>query len=91
MIGAIAGDIIGSAYEFGRTKSREFPLFGPDSRYTDDSVRQDGLGYGHREDGIVRISAVRAEEREFSRLGPPEFVDRPDDVSGDGTDHGSLG
>jgi len=38
MIGAIAGDIIGSVYEFGRTKSKEFPLFGPTSSYTDDSV-----------------------------------------------------
>lgn len=38
MIGAIAGDIIGSVYEFGRTKSKEFSLFGPESRYTDDSV-----------------------------------------------------
>jgi ADP-ribosylglycohydrolase len=38
MIGAIAGDIIGSVYEFGRTKSKEFPLFGPDSHFTDDTV-----------------------------------------------------
>jgi hypothetical protein len=38
LIGAIAGDIIGSVYEFGRTKSKEFPLFGPDSHFTDDTV-----------------------------------------------------
>ena len=38
MIGAIAGDIIGSVYEFGRTKSKEFPLFVPDSIFTDDTV-----------------------------------------------------
>jgi ADP-ribosylglycohydrolase len=38
MIGAIAGDIIGSAYEFGRTKSKDFALFGPESVFTDDSV-----------------------------------------------------
>lgn len=38
MIGAIAGDIIGSAYEFGLTKSKDFPLFGPRSTFTDDSV-----------------------------------------------------
>jgi len=38
MIGAIAGDIIGSVYEFGRTKSKDFPLFGPGSAFTDDSV-----------------------------------------------------
>jgi len=38
MIGAIAGDIIGSVYEFGRTKSKEFPLFSEGSEFTDDSV-----------------------------------------------------
>ncbi len=38
MIGAIAGDIIGSVYEFGRTKSKDFPLFTPGSAFTDDSV-----------------------------------------------------
>jgi ADP-ribosylglycohydrolase len=38
MIGAIAGDIIGSVHEFGRTKSKEFPLFVPGSAFTDDSV-----------------------------------------------------
>jgi hypothetical protein len=27
MIGAIVGDIIGSVYEFGRIKSKKFPLF----------------------------------------------------------------
>jgi hypothetical protein len=27
MIGAIAGDIIGSVHEFGRTKTKVFPLF----------------------------------------------------------------
>ena len=39
MYGAILGDIIGSPYEFERgPKSKEFPLFIPRSRYTDDSV-----------------------------------------------------
>lgn len=38
MIGAIAGDIIGSAYEFGYTKDYNFPLFVADSRFTDDTV-----------------------------------------------------
>ena len=38
MIGAIAGDIIGSAYEFGTLKTTEFPLFGPRCRFTDDTV-----------------------------------------------------
>lgn len=38
MIGAIAGDIIGSPYEFRPHKSVDFPLFGPDCRITDDTV-----------------------------------------------------
>ncbi len=38
MIGAIAGDIIGSAYEFNPTKSYDFDLFPPGSSFTDDTV-----------------------------------------------------
>jgi ADP-ribosylglycohydrolase len=38
MIGAIAGDIIGSAYEWHPTKSMDFELFTPQSTFTDDTV-----------------------------------------------------
>ena len=38
MIGAIAGDIIGSVYEASPIKTKEFPLFDPRCRFTDDSV-----------------------------------------------------
>jgi ADP-ribosylglycohydrolase len=38
MIGAIAGDIIGSAYEHRPIKRKDFPLFSPGSTFTDDSV-----------------------------------------------------
>ncbi len=38
MLGALAGDIIGSVHEFMGTKSTEFPLFVDASRFTDDSV-----------------------------------------------------
>ena len=40
MLGAIAGDIIGSPYEFNRNniKTVDFPLFSERSRFTDDSV-----------------------------------------------------
>ena len=39
MIGAILGDIIGSPYEFDMgDKTKEFPLFGRRSQFTDDSV-----------------------------------------------------
>ena len=38
MLGAIAGDIIGSVYELRHTKSLDFDLFPPGSRFTDDTV-----------------------------------------------------
>ncbi len=53
MLGAIAGDIIGSVYEHDPIKTREFPLFSAGCRFTDDSVLTiavarailDGSGY----------------------------------------------
>ncbi|MDR2709138.1 MAG: ADP-ribosylglycohydrolase family protein, partial [Elusimicrobiota bacterium] len=38
MIGAIAGDIIGSRFEFNNCKSKEFKLFSKDCSATDDSI-----------------------------------------------------
>lgn len=38
MLGAIAGDIIGSIYEHRPIKTMDFPLFGPGCRFTDDTV-----------------------------------------------------
>jgi ADP-ribosylglycohydrolase len=38
MLGAIAGDIIGSVHEGSGTKTKDFPLFVEDSRFTDDTV-----------------------------------------------------
>ena len=38
MLGAVAGDIIGSVYEFRNTWSTQFDLFTPWTRFTDDSV-----------------------------------------------------
>ena len=38
MLGAIAGDIIGSVFEFKNTKRTDFPLFCPQSSPTDDSI-----------------------------------------------------
>jgi ADP-ribosylglycohydrolase len=38
MIGAIAGDIIGSVYEFDPIKTKDFPLFSPLCSFTDDTV-----------------------------------------------------
>ena len=38
MLGAIAGDIIGSVYEFNNHRNTDFELFIPDSHFTDDTV-----------------------------------------------------
>jgi len=38
MIGAIAGDIVGSVYEFHNIKTKDFPLFTDQCFFTDDSV-----------------------------------------------------
>ena len=38
MLGAIAGDIIGSVYERNPVKTRDFKLFSSDSNFTDDTV-----------------------------------------------------
>lgn len=38
MIGAVFGDIVGSAYEWDNVKTKDFPLERTGTRYTDDSV-----------------------------------------------------
>lgn len=38
MLGAIVGDIVGSIYEFNNHRSKDFPLFGEDCKFTDDTV-----------------------------------------------------
>ena len=38
MLGAVIGDIVGSRFEFSNLKRKEFPLFAPSCRFTDDTV-----------------------------------------------------
>jgi ADP-ribosylglycohydrolase len=38
VLGAIAGDIVGSIYEAAPIKTKDFPLFGPGVTFTDDTV-----------------------------------------------------
>jgi len=45
MLGAIAGDIIGSIYERHGIKTTDFPLFGPHNRFTDDTVMTIAVAY----------------------------------------------
>ena len=44
MLGAIIGDIVGSPYEFESDKTKEFMLFSPHCRPTDDSIMTIAVG-----------------------------------------------
>ncbi|MEX2154402.1 MAG: ADP-ribosylglycohydrolase family protein [Gemmatimonadaceae bacterium] len=65
MIGAIAGDVIGSVYEWRSTKTTDFPLFQPESRFTDDTVLTVATAHAILE----KIPYERA-YREFGRRYP---------------------
>jgi ADP-ribosylglycohydrolase len=68
MIGAIAGDIIGSVYEHHQIKTKEFPLFHPQCRFTDDTVLTVAIA-----DAILSgrpyIESVREIGRRYSGAG----------------------
>jgi ADP-ribosylglycohydrolase len=51
MLGAIAGDMIGSPYEADPIKTTEFPLFGLESRFTDDTVLTVATAFAIMSDG----------------------------------------
>jgi len=54
MIGAIAGDIIGSVYEHYPIKTKDFPLFHLECRFTDDSVLTVAVAKAIMEDSNYR-------------------------------------
>lgn len=70
MLGAVFGDIVGSAYEWNNVKTKDFPLERPSTRYTDDSVMTLAVAKWlmtdpeHSEEGLVR---------EMQRLGRGHF------------------
>ncbi len=65
MIGAIAGDIIGSVYEHYPIKTKDFPLFGPHCRFTDDSVLTVAIA-----DSIINDRSYAESVREIGRRYP---------------------
>jgi ADP-ribosylglycohydrolase len=65
MLGAIAGDIIGSVYEFGCMKSTDFPLFSPESTFTDDTVLTVAVA-----DSILHGKDYAATLKEWGRRHP---------------------
>jgi ADP-ribosylglycohydrolase len=65
MLGAIAGDIIGSVYEHNNTKSTDFPLFVPRSTFTDGTVLTIALA-----DSILNQAPFVEKLKEYYRLYP---------------------
>ena len=58
MLGAIAGDIIGSRWEFSRIKTRDFPLFPDGASFTDDTVLTCAVA-DHLINGIDIVESLR--------------------------------
>lgn len=68
MLGAIAGDIIGSVYEHSPIKSTNFPLFSDHSRFTDDTVLTIAIADAILE-GKNYAAVLRATARRFPNAG----------------------
>lgn len=65
MIGALAGDIIGSVYEWNNIKTKEFPLFSNKCFFTDDTILTVALA-----DSILANTPYVDNLRNFYRLYP---------------------
>lgn len=65
MIGAIAGDIIGSVFEWNNIKTTDFPLFSNNSKYTDDTVLTIALA-----DSILNSINYVDKLKEYTRAYP---------------------
>lgn len=65
MLGAIAGDIIGSVYEWNNIKTTDFPLFVEECRFTDDTVLTVAIA-----DSILTGSDYAIKLKEYYRLYP---------------------
>lgn len=70
ILGAIAGDIIGSAYEFHPTKHMEFPLFLPQTTFTDDTVMTMAVAYWLTKDTQHRNETLVTEMHNFGKWYP---------------------
>ena len=68
MLGAIAGDIIGSVYEHQPIKTKDFPLFSDDSKFTDDTVLTVAIAHALQHDRDYAKS-LRTWGREYPNAG----------------------
>ncbi len=71
MLGAIAGDIIGSVYEWHNIKTKEFPLFQKGCRFTDDTVMTCAVAEGIMDGGEENhfINAMKKYGRMYPHAG----------------------
>ena len=65
MLGAIAGDIIGSVFEWHNIKTTNFNLFSPNSRFTDDTVLTVAVA-----DCILNVKDYAKTIKEYGRKYP---------------------
>lgn len=68
MLGAIAGDIIGSVFEHRPIKTEEFPLLNPRCRFTDDTVMTIAVAYAILEGEDYGL-AMKMFGRRYPRAG----------------------
>ncbi|MCB0165419.1 MAG: ADP-ribosylglycohydrolase family protein [Anaerolineae bacterium] len=68
MLGAIAGDVIGSVYEVNPIKTTAFPLFDKDARFTDDTVLTVAVAHSILR-GIDYTSAIKTWGRRYPNAG----------------------
>ena len=77
MIGAIAGDIVGSVYEWHNIKRTDFPLFAEGCTFTDDTVLTvaiadailTGSDYGEKLKEYFKLYPERGYGAHFSEMG----------------------
>jgi ADP-ribosylglycohydrolase len=74
MLGAIVGDIVGSVYEFDNHKSKDFPLFREDSKFTDDTILTIATA-----DALMGDWDFAAKYREYGKKYPSSYGLRFDD------------
>jgi len=71
MLGAIAGEIIGSYYEFHKIKTKEFDLFHPKSKFTDDTTLSMAIAKSILDDEPYLDNIVDFNSSTNSSLGMP--------------------
>ncbi len=70
ILGAIAGDVVGSVYEFNNIKQTDFDLFNPRMNYTDDSVMSLAVAAWLVNDNNLSFEGLVDTMRSYARLYP---------------------